>query len=545
MKRASLLLAAIVATGLVVWLFAGSDESPPPRPATQGDAARPAEDPARSPLLEGRAARPADPVPEVAPPGVTPEQPDDGDFVRIATEEFLKAEAIAVIQERWQGVAPRAPGRAPWPSPRLGDPLRTPARTVRSILEEGLVAMRPLFGMAEVEREDDPVDPESEVETADEIEDPLVTAVLGTVVDAAGAPIAGAEVVLYSSFYRRHVKYGRHVREVGRSVAGDDGAFDLRPIRMDTVHFGADGEILLTVRHEGYAPIIAARQNGIVPEQENDLGALTLSPEALTLTGIIRDTQGRPVEGAYLRASGHVNPVLYDKTERQVILKDCPTAVTDVDGRYALAGLPRGRQHISIHVNIDCVWHGDLTLRTNPQTFSLSVLAGGSVRGRVMDPDGHAIAAAVLHGGGNSTHSYADGTYWLDNITQGPFTLWVVHHLYRAVQVPGVMAGEENRDVVLDRPLPRVTLIVTEKEGGTPIDVIAIDWRLTPGGPPRESVPDSPFWHRGGGHYEVVVPERARGAFVSAEGYPPIEVAPDDMKDGAEIPIQFEQPESD
>lgn len=535
-----LLLAAACAGAYVAWRPAHVEDADPAatvsREATSGKV------PAPPVELKGRpdAKTPAVEAPSDSNGVKEPVVPSRPSAVEAALAALLRAEGLLEKQEK-----PRFPARPGRPDIDLGDPYRAPRHGRLDLLGRRVDGVGPWIpdgrglvftGMAHVDHEDagDAVE--------EEIEEPLVTAVVGRVLSG-GAPLAGAEVILYSTFYQRHARYDHHVREVGRALTDGDGGFDLRPIGLDTVHFGSNGEVLLTVHREGYGSIVARRLDNIEPEIENDLGTFDLETRAATLVGTVRDLAGEPVPGATVRVSGSVNPVLYDKTERMIILKDCPTAVADEEGLYRLQGFAVGTQHVSVHVNIDCVEHFVAKYTAGEHRYDPRVQAGNSIRGRVVDTDGEPIAAAVVSGGNNWTPSNADGTFWLDNIRAGPLTLQVAHHLYAATYVENVSLETEDLEVVMAAHLPRVELFVTAEESDTAVPLIAIDWQWANGRPPHPFVPVSRYWHAADGRYAVVVPEGAIGARVSAEARGTVVLDPSALEDGRVTEVALPKPE--
>ena len=217
--------------------------------------------------------------------------------------------------------------------------------------------------------------------------------------------------------------------------------------------------------------------------------------------------------GAVVRVSGALDPTAYDKTERMIVLDACPAAVTDEQGRYRLEDFAPGAHEISVHIRIDCVVHGSMQLDGDVD-WSPRVLAGNAIRGRVVDPQGEPVAAAVVAGGGNWTPTNADGTFWLDNVQKGPFTLLVVHHDWRASTVPNVPTNGDELTLTLSAPLPRVTIAVVTA-AGEPVPLVAIDWTWPPGAGPRPFSTESRYFHDPLGSFALVVPEGAIGATVS------------------------------
>ena len=526
-----LLVAAAGAAAYVAWR---------PDGVLEGDAgATLAREAAREPEapppveLKGRSdARPApDPTP-VGPPAGGEAAGEPASPPQMDADH--RARLVAAIQQLEKLAEPRFPGRPGRPDQSLGDPYRAPRYGRVDLLGRRVGGTGPWLpdgrglvftGVAHVDHED------AGEAVEEEIEEPLVTAVVGRILSG-GEPVAGAEVILYSTFYQRHVRYDHHVREVGRMITDGYGVFDLRPVGLDTVHFGSNGEVLLTVHKPGYGSIVARRLDNIEPEVENDLGTFELSTQAATLVGIIRDLQGEPVEGAAVRVSGSVNPVLYDKTERMIILKDCPTSVTDAEGSYRVESFAVGEQNVSIHVNIDCTQHTD-----------------GDVRGR---------RAPLRHPGpGREQHQGTDR----ERGGRG-------RRRRRGLQRRQLDAVESRRDVLArqhrvgsghapDRPPPLRVRVRARRRArhrgprdrarhapaadragrperggrhGGPADHPRLALARRPS--PHRFVTDSRYWHAADGRYDVVVPEGAIGATVGAAGRAPTVLEAAALADG-------------
>lgn len=362
-------------------------------------------------------------------------------------------------------------------------------------------------------------------------EPPPTTALRGRVAGEDGRAIAGAEVIVYTAFYVRQAYYDHRVQQIGRVLTDADGVFDLRPIALDTIHFGRGGEVLVTVRHPVVADLVAARVPAIVPGQETDAGVLVLPERGARVHGRVRDLEGRPVAGAVVRVSGAFVPTSYDKTERMIVLDACPAAVTDTNGLYELTDFASGDHDISIHIRIDCVEHGPMRIAGEVE-WSPQVQAGNAVRGRVLDPDGAPVAAAVVAGGGNWTPTLPDGTFWLDNVLAGPLTLEVVHHDWHTVRIANVPTNGDDVTLREVAPLPRVTFTVVDSEGAS-VPLVAIDWVWPPGGGPGPFAVQSRYFHDARGVFALIVPEGAVGATVSGPNGATGALRAEDLADGA------------
>src|SRR6185369_218011 len=153
---------------------------------------------------------------------------------------------------------------------------------------------------------------------------------VGTVVDEAGRPVAGAEVTARPD--RTKSVFGA---SLGRARSQADGRFILRRL---TPGF----DFLLRATHPGFAPA------------ELDLPALPVQvPSAprrplrlvlrrgRTAHGEVVDGTGQPVAGAEVA----LLPSLDDlgRTDPQTLLEDLRQAASGPDGRFSLAGLAPGR----------------------------------------------------------------------------------------------------------------------------------------------------------------------------------------------------------
>jgi len=224
-------------------------------------------------------------------------------------------------------------------------------------------------------------------------------------------PIAGAALVL-----ARH-KAPSQWEVIGTAKAGPDGRFELRNVES--------GPCRAVMTAEGYAP----RMLGYF-----DFGGNTLREfEAylsvtVVVSGTVVDTAGKPVAGATVRPD---NTVGIDG--RGYTLPDRAEVKTGADGRFVLAGLPRG------HVNLFTYAPGYAPLDVlKPYVMpasdvTLRVTATGNVRGRVVGPDGRAATGAnvsvtpaegeAIGRWGGSQSISPDGTFAFDGVPPGRYSV--------------------------------------------------------------------------------------------------------------------------
>lgn len=154
-------------------------------------------------------------------------------------------------------------------------------------------------------------------------ETPIAAFARGHVRDERGRPVAGARV-----FLRRFELVGGRRNQpplrldvAPAAVTGEDGAFALAPRPPDLLS-------ILAVA-DGYA---AAEQTGLDDDDAKNQDLVVVLARGRGLTGVVRDTEGRPIAGA--RVSLGWSPV-EGRTTPVGQVKE-----TDGAGRYAFATLP-------------------------------------------------------------------------------------------------------------------------------------------------------------------------------------------------------------
>jgi hypothetical protein len=243
-----------------------------------------------------------------------------------------------------------------------------------------------------------------------------------------------------------------------------------------------------------------------------------------TVRGRVLDLLGNPVPGALVAFTGEIYPTEYSKDQRYAFLPRFPHASCGPDGAFEAGGIS-GRHWVSVHVGPDCVTSALSEFGSSGVREGLvfRVLAGGKIEGKVVDAQDRPVADAVVSGGTNSTHSYADGSFCLENVEGDRLDLDVRHHLFRTVSVPNVPVGQSGMKVVLADPLPRVVLRVLWADTREPVVLVKITLFMGGGTgdgaimDPILTIGDPRLSTSSGGLHTLVVPEFATSAMVLAE----------------------------
>lgn len=234
----------------------------------------------------------------------------------------------------------------------------------------------------------------------------------GTAVDASGAPLAGAEVVLdpggagTPSF-----------RALARTVVtGPDGVF-----RFEEA--SATGN-RITVRKDGLAPALASglRAGGLARPVALAAG--------VPLSGVVRDAGKRPVAGALVRFEG------IKATTRWIL--------TDAEGAFSIPNAPDGRGTLVVDAG-DAGWASRPDVRLplpDGRSLTIALAAPAALSGRVVeDRTGRAVPRAKLLLKGNAfarlVRTAPDGTYALKGVPPETYRLAVDE----ARHVPWVQAA--------------------------------------------------------------------------------------------------------
>ncbi len=286
----------------------------------------------------------------------------------------------------------------------------------------------------------------------------LAGKISGTAVDASGAPLAGAEVLLEPG---GGSPGDPDVRALARTaVTGADGAF-----RFDEASAAGNR---ITVRKDGLAPALSTGLNSGGVAKPIALSA------GFPLAGVIRDAGKRPVAGALVRFEGV-------KAATRWIL-------TDAEGGFSIPNAPDGRGSLVVDA-------GDSGRAAKPdvklpmpegRTLAVTLAAPSSLSGKVVeDKTGRPVPRAKLLLKGNAfarlVRAAPDGSYALKGVPPGTYRLAVdeVRHVPWLQLALALAPGEAKKlDVALT---PGATLAgKAVDENGAP--VAAARGTLTRGG---------------------------------------------------------------
>jgi hypothetical protein len=199
----------------------------------------------------------------------------------------------------------------------------------------------------------------------------------GAVVDATGAPVAGARVRLLGSPTGEQALAGPSTRWTsdrdGRFTfhAPDDAVLEAEH-RRGRGRARLDGDAAIT--HE-----LTIRLGGVVPPQ-------------LSISGRVIDGDGQPEPGVLVRARPTADRPADRDAER---LRAMAFATTDADGRFTLAGVDDGLHDVSAEADQQAPARRR-GVRGGTRDLVLTLAAGSVLEGTVVDGAGAAVPAFTL-----------------------------------------------------------------------------------------------------------------------------------------------------
>jgi protocatechuate 3,4-dioxygenase beta subunit len=305
----------------------------------------------------------------------------------------------------------------------------------------------------------------------------------GRVVDAAGQPVAGAEIRL-SRPERGGNRFmvmmgGMGQREKPDASSGPDGSFRVGGLEA--------AEYALAVSHEGYA-VKRVPSVTVVAEGPNDWPPVVLSPGS-AIAGFVRNAKGEAVVGAQIFTFA-------------VNAGPGGSGSSDPEGRFRLDGFDSGR---AVMLSVRADGYGSLQRQVTPPSEDLSLVlkTTGTIRGRVGDaatnrpvPDFTVSFNApmgfggvqIRMGGGDNEKSFqsSDGTFELTDVPPGKWKVSASASGYRPSEVAGIDVGEaETKEgVVLSlKKGGSLSGRVLDPRRGTGVANASVSWSEGSGGP--------------------------------------------------------------
>jgi hypothetical protein len=290
----------------------------------------------------------------------------------------------------------------------------------------------------------------------------------GRVVDAQGAPVAAADVVVFGGGIGTTVL----VPLVDRFRTDGNGAF----------RFTAPDDATVEATREGFAPGRARVDRSVRLSRKLTIQLAPSARALLSIDGTVLDPAGAPAEGALVSAF-----------PKQAWAELPATARASVEGRFTLRGLSEGTWSLTASRPGSASAASETP--AGASGVRLQLKRGGALAGHVRDKrTGEPIAPFTVAVQGGETHTLsiidASGTYSFDDLSPGPATVWVV--------APG------------HAPSPQVRVTIPEPGAGT----AAADFELSNGGSLAGTVVDK-------GTHEGIA-----GALVQVEGGPPSAAIP-------------------
>ncbi|MFI5378814.1 MAG: collagen binding domain-containing protein [Tepidisphaerales bacterium] len=218
----------------------------------------------------------------------------------------------------------------------------------------------------------------------------------------------------------------------------------------DTGHFVVEkitpGNVSVSIGAAGFAGKAVAYDQ--VNGRDMRKYEVSLAPEA-SVTGSVVDDTGKPVAGAEVTVW---EPMGMDGTGYR--LSDTPKTRTDDQGKFELKGLPQGFCRLTLHAKgYHAAW--STSWQAVPAT-NVVIQAGrtGTVRGRVLGPDGKPKPSAQVHvqdaagakigTWGGSMNVGADGTFVFEEVPVGKYLISTDPF------VPGITRVAEEKTITVE-----------------------------------------------------------------------------------------------
>ena len=255
----------------------------------------------------------------------------------------------------------------------------------------------------------------------------------GTVLDATGAPVAGATVaVMVEEADVEPSGMGiRGFRFPVRNETDDTGRFELEQV--------PSGKLRLSASAQGWR---TAELSALEVPAGGELEDLRLVLErGATVSGRVFDADGQPAAGVWVR-------VEEDRTGMR--FSQPASATTSGDGQYLLEGVEPGTRLIMARNEDRETTAQEIEVGSGVNRLDLRFATGASISGRVVDGAGAPLAGASVMAltdarswGGAEARSGADGAFTIEGVRDGQYQLRATREGYatriqeETVQVAG------------------------------------------------------------------------------------------------------------
>lgn len=268
--------------------------------------------------------------------------------------------------------------------------------------------------------------------------------VRGEVVDTRGRAISGAFVWVSA---RVSIGPGTSTHSTGQATTADNGRFVIEEIDP--------GEIEVKVEAEGYRN---ANLTGLMVEPEQDLENLRIVMEpGAAVSGRVTDASGRPLAHAMIQLSEG------GRSYAGFQIGD----TSDNDGRYRLEGIAPGRQSVTAsHEDFQSTTR-QIEVELGENRLDLTLEAGVTIFGRVVDESGEPVAGADVALDSYSPTNWQEqgavsdtqGAFAIRGVAQGSFTLRATKEGFATGLVEDLEVGTDDLGGIEIRLTPGAAIV--------------------------------------------------------------------------------------
>ncbi|MDX9972957.1 MAG: sigma-70 family RNA polymerase sigma factor [FCB group bacterium] len=318
--------------------------------------------------------------------------------------------------------------------------------------------------------------------------------VTGVAVDAAGKPVAGAKVTAFARINNYHI--------VNTAESREDGTFLVTGFPPTVaLYVWADKGGLVSI---GCGPYV-------LPQVGRALEPIVLQPEAV-VRGAVRDKLGKALAGVEVHAAHALSG---GKGYGRVF-----EVVSGADGRFELKGLPsgdialsvKGREVLDPPYTFLVVAAGQVM-----ENFELTCSSGRlTISGQVVNARGIGLPEALVQCAGASVQTKGDGTFIINNLEPGTYTLTAMHQKYLTSERMDIAAGTANVRLVMPDGIS-IEGRVIDADTGKPVPSYEVKLSYFPeamildDGYVKNEIPDGTFKFSAGLLDNIRIAARAEG----------------------------------